>query len=223
MPVNSDPTRTVGLARAPVPVPRGTAHVYVRETLRQDILNGTLSGGTRLAQSDIAKQLGVSTTPVREALRDLASEGLVTIDPHRGGFVLEMSRSDVTEVYEIRQQLEPLALRMAMPLLDDSVIERLDELNQEMSATSSLATWVELNRDFHMTMYSAADRPRLVTMIASLQDASVMAVSARLAHTSGVREEANHEHDELVELIRRGDEDGAVALLQDHLARPIST
>ncbi len=151
---------------------RGTAHVYVRETLRQDILNGTLPGGTRLAQTDIANQLGVSTTPVREALRDLASEGLVTIDPHRGGFVMEMTRDDVVEIYEIRYQLEPMALRLAFPRITDEIVERLDQLNEEMSATSHLATWVELNRDFHMSIYAVLERPRLLSIIGSIFDAS---------------------------------------------------
>lgn len=193
--------------------------MFVRETLRQEILNGSLPGGMRLAQSDIAKRLGVSTTPVREALRDLASEGLVTIDPHRGGFVTEMEPEDVAEIYQIRHQLEPFALRLAMPQITDEVVDRLDVLAEEMSATSHLATWIELNRDFHMTIYSAADRPRLISIIGSLQDGSVMAVGARLAHATGVREEANQEHAELVEAIRRRDVGDAVALLQYHLER----
>lgn len=219
---DSDQSASVGSVRGLTGPRRGTAHVYVRETLRQDILNGTLPGGTRLAQTDIAKQLGVSTTPVREALRDLASEGLVTIDPHRGGFVMELTRDDVVEIYEIRHQLEPMGMRLAIPLMTDVVLERLDQLNDEMSATSHLPTWVELNRDFHMSIYSVLERPRLLSIIGSVFDASVMAVGARLAHTSGVREEANQEHTDLVDAIRRGDVDGAVGLLEHHLARPVA-
>lgn len=221
MVVGSEPTGAAGSDRGGAVAPRGTAHVYVRETLRQDILNGTLAGGERLAQSEIAKQLGVSTTPVREALRDLASEGLVTIDPHRGGFVMELQRQDVEEIYELRHQLEPLALQLAFPGITPELIERLDQLNNEMTATSHLAAWVELNRDFHMTIYSAAQRPRLLSIIASLQDASVMAVGARLAHTSGVREEANDEHAQLVDFLRSGDLDGAVDVLVAHLDRTV--
>lgn len=214
-PVAADPIGGLTGAR------RGTAHIYVRETLRQDILNGILPGGTRLAQTDIAKQLGVSTTPVREALRDLASEGLVTIDPHRGGFVMEMTRDDVVEIYEIRHELEPMALRLAIHHISDELIERLDQLNEEMSATSHLATWVELNREFHMSIYAPSERSRLLSMIGSIQDASVMAAGARLAHTTGVREEANEEHANLVDALRRRDVDDAVGILQHHLARPV--
>jgi DNA-binding GntR family transcriptional regulator len=214
-----DPTPAAGPSKGSAPAPRHTAHVYVRESLRQDILNGTLPGGTRLAQTDIAKQLGVSTTPVREALRDLASEGLVIIDPHRGGFVMELTSDDVFEIYEIRYQLEPIALRYALPFIDDEIIERLDQLNAEMSATSHLPTWVELNRDFHMTMYAASNRSRLLSIIRSVQDGSVMAVAGRLAHTTGVRDEANQEHTNLVDALRHSDYDLAMALLQHHLER----
>lgn len=221
MSVESEPIRDAGSTGGLKFTPRGTAHVYVRETLRQDILNGTLPGGTRLAQSEVASRLGVSTTPVREALRDLASEGLVTIDPHRGGFVMDLSRQDVVEIYELRHHIEPLALHLAFPRITNELIDRLDQLNDEMAATSNLAAWVELNRDFHMAMYEAADRKRLISMIRTLQDASVMAVGARLAHTSGVREEANHEHAELVDAIRQSDEEGALGVLKVHLDRQV--
>ncbi|MFT7475587.1 MAG: DNA-binding GntR family transcriptional regulator [Verrucomicrobiales bacterium] len=214
-----DPTTVTAPSKGRSPARRGTAHVYVRETLRQDILNGTLPGGTRLAQTDIAKQLGVSTTPVREALRDLASEGLVVIDPHRGGFVMELNKDDVFEIYEIRYHLEPIALRHAMPFINEETIDRLDQLNEEMTATSHLPTWVELNRDFHMTLYGPSNRPRLLSIIGSVQDGSVMAVAGRLAHTSGVRDEANQEHSNLVDALRVKDADRAMALLQHHLER----
>jgi DNA-binding GntR family transcriptional regulator len=214
-----DPTLAARPSKGSAPTRRGTAHVYVRETLRQDILNGTLPGGMRLAQTDIAQQLGVSTTPVREALRDLASEGLVIIDPHRGGFVMELTSDDVFEIYEIRYQLEPVALKYALPFINEEIIERLDQLNEEMSATSHLPTWVELNRDFHMTMYGASNRSRLLSIIRSVQDGSVMAVAGRLAHKTGVREEANHEHTNLVDALRARDADRALAVLQHHLER----
>jgi DNA-binding GntR family transcriptional regulator len=70
--------------------PRRTAHEYVRNSLREGILRGSLVGGTRLVQSEIASELEVSTTPVREALRDLATEGLVQLDAHRGAVVLQL-------------------------------------------------------------------------------------------------------------------------------------
>ena len=132
-----------------------TAHVYVRETIRMAILNGQLPGGTRLVQSDLAAQLAVSTTPVREALRDLASEGLIRIDPHHGGVVAELDEDDLREVYQIRQRIEPFALEVAMPFLTDEILDRAQELHVEISAAPHSAAWVQLNRDFHMTIYEA--------------------------------------------------------------------
>ena len=200
---------------------RQTAHVYVREKIRLAILNGQLPGGTRLVQSDIAKRLEVSTTPVREALRDLASEGLIRIDAHRGGVVSELDEGDLQEVYQIRQRLEPLALELAMPAMTDEVIDRAGELHEAMSEAPHSAAWVQLNRDFHMTIYEVADRPRLVSLVRSLQDASVMAVSAKLQRIPNVREFANSEHGQLLEAIRRRDLDGAIEVILQHVTLSI--
>ena len=198
-----------------------TAHVYVRETIRTAILNGQLVGGTRLVQSDLANQLEVSTTPVREALRDLASEGLIRIDPHHGGVVSELDEDDLREVYQIRQRLEPLALELAMPHLTDEILSRSEELHKAMSAAPNSAEWVNLNRQFHMTIYEASNQNRLVTMVRSLQDASVMAVSARIQGLPAVRESANSEHGDLIEALRARDLEQDQAVIMNHLALSI--
>ena len=195
-----------------------TAHVYVRETLRIAILNGQLPGGTRLVQSEIAAQLDVSTTPVREALRDLSSESLIEMDPHRGGVVAELDKDDLAEVYQIRRRLEPMALEFALPRLTDVERDPLDKLHDAMSAAPHSAAWVQLNREFHMTIYEAANLDRLMTIIKSLQDASVMAGSARLQRRPRVRETANEEHAQLLDAIRRRNLDEAIAVLQYHLS-----
>ena len=198
-----------------------TAHVYVRETIRMAILNGQLVGGTRLVQSDLASQLSVSTTPVREALRDLASEGLIRIDPHHGGVVSELDEDDLREVYQIRQRIEPLALEVAMPLLTDEIIDRCEALHEAMSAAPDSAEWVNLNRQFHMTIYEASNHKRLVAMVGSLQDASVMAVSARIQGLPAVRDDANKEHGDLIAALRARDLERAQAVIMHHLALSI--
>ncbi|MGI9604857.1 MAG: GntR family transcriptional regulator [Acidimicrobiales bacterium] len=200
---------------------RQTAHVYVRETVRGAILNGQLAGGTRLLQSELAAQLEVSTTPVREALRDLASDGLIRIDPHHGGVVSEFDGDDLREVYQIRQRIEPLALELAMPLITDEILDRCEELHDAMSAAPSSAAWVQLNREFHMTIYEASNQHRLVTMVRSLQDASVMAVSARVQGLPQARDAANKEHADLIEALRAGDLEGATAVMLHHLTMSI--
>lgn len=198
-----------------------TAHVYVRETIRMAILNGQLPGGTRLVQSDLAAQLEVSTTPVREALRDLASEGLIRIDPHHGGVVAELDEDDLREVYQIRQRIEPFALEVAMPFLTEEILDRAQELHDEMSAAPHSAAWVQLNRDFHMTIYEASNQHRLVAMVRSLQDASVMAVSARIQRLPTVREVANREHGELIVALRARDIVTAKSVIMHHVTLSI--
>ncbi len=198
-----------------------TAHVYVREAIRLAILNGQLAGGTRLVQSELAAQLEVSTTPVREALRDLASEGLIRIDPHHGGVVAELDEEDLREVYQIRQRIEPFALEMAMPFLTEEILTRCEELHAAMSAAPNSAAWVQLNRDFHMTIYEASNQHRLVAMVRSLQDASVMAVSARISGLPGMRDMANKEHGDLIDALRHGDIERAKAVIMHHVTLSI--
>ncbi len=185
------------------------------------ILNGQLPGGTRLVQSDLAAQLEVSTTPVREALRDLASEGLIRIDPHHGGVVAELDEDDLREVYQIRQRIEPFALEVAMPFLTEEILDRAQELHDEMSAAPHSAAWVQLNRDFHMTIYEASNQHRLVAMVRSLQDASVMAVSARIQRLPTVREVANREHGELIVALRARDIVTAKSVIMHHVTLSI--
>jgi DNA-binding GntR family transcriptional regulator len=198
-----------------------TAHVYVRETIRLAILNGQLAGGTRLVQSELASQLDVSTTPVREALRDLASEGLIRIDPHHGGVVAELDEEDLREVYQIRQRIEPFALEVAMPFITDEILDRIEELHEAMSAAPNSAAWVQLNRDFHMTIYEASNQDRLVAMVRSLQDASVMAVSARIQQLPELRDLANKEHGELIEALRAKDVERAKSVIMHHVTLSI--
>ncbi len=196
---------------------RETAHVFVRETIRMGILNGLLAGGARLVQSDLAAQLEVSTTPVREALRDLASEGLIQIDPHRGGIVCQLDVDDVEEIYLIRQHLEPLAIELAAPNITPADIEVARGLHEAMSSAPDSAAWVELNRKFHMALCTPSNRPRLVATIQKLQDGSVMAVSSNIKVASS-RRQANREHGQLVDALEAGDVERATAVMLEHIS-----
>lgn len=201
----------------PAPRNRETAHVFVRETIRMGILNGLLPGGSRLVQSDLAEQLEVSTTPVREALRDLASEGLIQIDPHRGGIVCQLDRQDVEEIYLIRQHLEPLAIQLAAPNIGPGDIERARTFHEAMSSVPDSAAWVELNRKFHMALCTPCNRPRLLATLQKLQDGSVMAVSSNI-QVAAFRRQANLEHGELIDALEVGDVEKATAVMLEHIS-----
>lgn len=200
---------------------RQTAHEYVRDMLRRAILNGELASGSRLVQAEIAANLEVSTTPVREALRDLASEGLIRFDPHRGAVVTELRAEELEDIYEIRRILEPHAMREAVPRLTDKAIANLRKLHERMEAEPQSAEFVDLNRTFHMAIYEAGASSRMVQILRGLEDAAVMYIGASLGTVPGLRDQANHDHGEILEAIERRDVEGAVAAIQHHLQLPL--
>src|ERR1044071_8105183 len=130
-----------------VAAPR-TAHAYAYEALRDKILTGELAPGAPLIQAGLAKDLGVSMTPVREALRDLPTEGLVTLLPHKGAAVISLDLADAKEIHTIRLQLEPDATRLAVDHVTLDVLNRAEELYSALSKTAD-HQWVVCNRDFH--------------------------------------------------------------------------
>lgn len=209
------------LARTTFSGNRQTAHEFVRSVLRRAILSGDLRGGTRLVQADLASMLEVSTTPVREALRDLASEGLIRFDPHRGAVVQELSGDELREIYMIREILEPFALRLAAPKVTPELLDRLRELHEKMASEPHSAEWVDANRKFHLAIYEAAGFPRLSAIIKSLEDASVMYIGASLKDVEGLRETAVHDHGEILSALEKGDADAAVEAVLTHLGLAI--
>lgn len=208
--------------RAGFPASRMTAYEYVLGVLRRAILNGELESGARLVQADLAAMLDVSTTPVREALRDLATEGLVQFDAHRGAIVSELSADEVQQIYEIRMVLEPLAMRQAVPNVTEALLERLRKLHESMSAEPNAVDWVDRNRVFHMAVYEASSSPRLASIIRNLQDASVMYIGAFLHQKPELRTEANHDHADILEALENRDVEAAVAALEKHLLTSIN-
>ncbi len=217
----SDIDEIDALAQATFSGNRQTAHEFVRNVLRRAILSGELRGGTRLVQADLASMLEVSTTPVREALRDLASEGLIRFDPHRGAVVQELSGEELREIYMIREILEPFALRLAVPKVTPELLDRLRELHEKMASEPHSAEWVDANRNFHLAIYEAAGHPRLSALIKGLEDASVMYIGASLKDVEGLRETAVHDHGEILAALENGDADAAVEAVLTHLGLAI--
>ncbi len=207
----------VSLPDNAVATTRQTAHEYVRAVLRRAILNSELTSGSRLVQAELAAMLDVSTTPVREALRDLATEGLVHFDPHRGAIVAELSADDLRDIYEIRLVLEPMAMRQAVSEVTPALLEKLKQLHKIMLEEPHSAEWVDRNRVFHMAVYETAVSPRLAAIIRNLQDASVMYIGAALQHDQSHRETANRGHAEILEALETRNVAAAVSALEDHL------
>lgn len=199
-------------------ITRTTAHESVRERIRQAILSGGLPTGSRLVQSQIARQLGVSTTPVREALRDLASEGLVEFDSFRGAVVHEPTLDEVEDVYEIRTVLEPIAIRRAVARISDQHLARAEALMEEMEQESDPVAWVGLNRQFHAILLQAGVSKRLEGILRTLNDAATAYIALSLALGPHRMATANAGHQDLLEAYRRRDVDEAVDVATRHLA-----
>lgn len=196
---------------------RRTAHEFVLDTLRRAILSGTLPSGTRLVQSEIAAQLNVSTTPVREALRDLAADELIRFDPHRGGIVTTIDADEFQEIYEIRMLLEPLALRRAAERIGDAELEAAEAMAAEMERETDPGTWAELNWRFHTLLVRGARSPRLGGIVKSVQDSAALYVARSLQHTPTRIQQGNAEHRALLEALRRRDADATAKCISQHL------
>ena len=146
------------------------------ETIREAILSGRYAPGQRLLADDLASEIGTSRMPVREALQRLEVAGLVSITPHRGAVVNELSKQDIVEIYHIRAVLEGLAARLAVPHLGSADCERLKVLIEEMAAAGAAGPDLEqvlrVNRDFHEIIWQAARAPRLYDLLENLYIAS---------------------------------------------------
>jgi DNA-binding GntR family transcriptional regulator len=200
---------------------RRTIQEIVAQALREAIITGRLRGGSRLHQDGIASQLGVSRMPVREALRQLESEGLVVFTPHRRVSVAELSRDELREIYEIRAALEVLALGLAVPRLSSRDFTRLGALLDQMDRVSDPGRWLDLNRAFHGNLYRASGRPRLCTLIESLRGNVERYLRM---YVSGVehRTRAQAEHRCIVRACRRRHVSEAKQALRQHLVATAS-
>ena len=198
-----------------------TATDHVSDSLRRSILNGDLVGGTRLSLAELASTFDVSTTPVREALRELSFEGLVRIDSYRGGVVNEVTKSEIEEIVRIRTVLEPIAAREAVEGMTPEIMGEAQEILDEMAASDTWDGWVQGNRAFHRKLYEASSSRRLVSLIKSLQDTQVVFVSATLRKSPILKETATKDHNEMIDSITSGDVDRLIEVTLRHLTIPI--
>lgn len=132
---------------------RSTTADVVARWLREAIFASALNPGERLRQSDIARRLGVSTTPVREAFAQLQAEGLLVFEPHRSAVVFRPTLDDLAETYEIRELLESLAVAKAIPYFEEATLDNLEDLLGSMSRERDKTRWVESNKLFHIGIF----------------------------------------------------------------------
>lgn len=205
---------------------RPTSRDYVAAELRQSIVRGELGGGERLNPAEIAERLGVSQTPVREALQLLASEGVVRNDAFRGARVAELSAEEYEELYLMRIGLEDLAARLGAERISDDRIDEMAELLDEMGSAAQegdIDRFYTLDRRFHLIHYSASGRQSLVDRIMNLRVASerYARVAYELPRVS--LRETLKTHRALLAAVRARDGDRCAAVLHEDLTRTLET
>lgn len=201
----------------PEALPQISDKVY--ESLRRAILEGRLSPGARLVERKLADQFKVSRTPVREAIRMLELEGLVSYLPRAGAVVTLVDKEEVLEIYRIRAVLEGLAARMAAEKISPAQVQQLTELfksMEDLARKGDLVKLDEVHREFNDLIYIASGSPRLYSMITSLADHIYRYV--RVGYGSPGRiSEANSEHSRIVEALALRDGDLAEESARKHI------
>jgi DNA-binding GntR family transcriptional regulator len=190
----------------------------VTDTLRAQILDGTLGVGLQLRQEDLARRFGVSRIPVREALGRLQAEGLVEHFANRGSVVAGRSVEDLLETLDIRIALETRALRLALPNLTTRDFKAARGIMRLYDESESPRQWTDLNLEFHLTLYRPCARPRLVRMIEELVRGINIHLRQHISHTVG-RRNPQAEHKDILKACVAGDADLAVALTEEHIER----
>ena len=205
MVIELDPAEWADPTEAPDGLNRRTAQAMVASRLRVEILSGTLPPGSRLLQTKLAERMRTSTTPVREAMAELAAEGLVDLDPHRGVIVHEPTERELHEVYEMRSLLDPVLIEKTIANITDSEIQRAAALCGRMEGETEAGTWVVLNSQFHALMDGAARSPLLAGTVRNLRNRSSIYIAASLRESPERMTDANAEHAAMVEACIRRD------------------
>lgn len=195
-----------------------TAQEVVLQELRSALASGVLLPGQQLVQEDLASELGVSRVPIRESLKILEGEGHVTYHPNRGYFVTELSSTDLSELYRIRELLENEALTLAVAEVSDADLHDIEEILNDVNAAAAagdINALTQANRAFHLSIIELSGMNRLSRLIRQLWDAS------DIYRTVYFREEANRarifaEHQEIFNALKARDAQALIRAQNHH-------
>lgn len=191
----------------------------VCENIRQAIIDGTFSPGERLMEIQLADEMGVSRTPVREAIRKLELEGFVVMIPRRGTYVADISIRDITEIYEMRTCLDVLSAGLAAERITDEELEALNRLLVEIGqyiAENNMEKIVEADTAFHDILYQASRNERLRSIINNLRE-QLTGIRGRSMSYPGRLVETMDEHRALVDSIAARDVERAQNAARVHI------
>jgi DNA-binding GntR family transcriptional regulator len=188
----------------------------IADALREAIIQGQLTPGEALRQEQLASHFSVSRIPLREALRQLESEGWIEFLPNRGARVSGLSAAEVREIYEIRASLECTALELALPQHTSETWKTVESALGRAQREGQRSRYAPRNRDFHIALYEPARRPKLLGLIDSLHSRGERYLRLKLEIPSH-KHKSDEEHQQIYSAARRGDIRNATAILKAHL------
>lgn len=204
------------------PVNTNTLSQQVYSHLRAGILDNTYPPGSSLPEEALAARLNVSRVPVREALRRLSAEGLVVIRPRQGATVIELTAKQFLDAYQVREALEVLAVRLAVPKLTTDDLEQLETLHQAMQVAAQAGEpndFFAANAEFHGLLVDKADNGDLKSTYESLMDRMRRYRRPSLDLRGGMSQSID-EHAAILSAMRAGNTDEATALMAQHIHVP---
>ncbi len=191
----------------------------VYDELKMQILTGQIEPGTRMMEVEMAKEMGVSRTPVREAIRKLEKEGLVTIEPRRGAYASEVSVRDMIEILEVREEIEGLATELAAKRMDDDTKARLyrtaDKYGEAVKDNDT-GEMIKLDTEFHHIIVEGSSNKILMNVVEQLQE---LVLRFRYIYYDDFRraEKMPREHKAIIEGIKSGNAKSARKAAEDHV------
>ena len=197
----------------------------VFNTLRQAILRGELQPGERLLEIHLANKLGVSRTPIREAIRKLELEGLVIMIPRKGAVVAEITEKSLRDVLEVRRALEELAVKLACEKIQADEIEELKVAAKEFEkalGTGDVTVYAEADVKFHDIIYRTTDNQRLIQLLYNLRE-QMYRYRVEYLKREEVHETLLTEHQHIIEMIEKQDEERAVEAVCKHIDNQVAT
>ncbi|HKX75060.1 MAG TPA: GntR family transcriptional regulator [Acidimicrobiia bacterium] len=182
--------------------------------IRRRILSGSLRAGSKLQQEQLALELGMSRIPVRDAIRTLASEGLIRLQPRRTAVVAPVSQDDLAELYELRGAIEPLASAQALAHMGPSDFLRMRGFLRTMQETDDHLVWLQANDDFHACLFENSGRPRMIALLRQAREQTRRYTGIRMADG---RADLDAEHRLILVAAERRDAQAVEALVRAHL------
>ena len=196
----------------------------VFNTLRQAILRGELKPGERLMEIQLANKLGVSRTPIREAIRKLELEGLVLMIPRKGAEVAEITEKNMRDVLEVRKALEELAVQLACEKITDEEIEEMKKAAEEFKMilkSKDITEIAEADVRFHDIIYMATDNQKLILLLNNLRE-QMYRYRVEYLKREDAHETLLAEHERIIETIEKRDKEEAMKAVSRHIDNQVA-